>query len=181
MRAIALESERLRYQPLDSSFISQSYVDWMNDKVVNTYLQTGGNYTKEILESFLREVEKQDILFWAIVVKGNNKHIGNIKIDPVNTRFRTGEYGILLGERSEWGKGYAKEASQSIIDFCFSSTVNLRKITLGVVEDNVGAFELYKKLGFVQEGFYKKHECYNGKWCNVIRMAFFNPNINFDE
>lgn len=101
------------------------------------------------MEDFLKGVEQRSILFWAIRIKESGKHIGNIKIDPINQRNRIGEYGILIGDKSEWGKGYAKETSLSTIDYCFSDSLNLRKITLGVVEDNKPALELYRKIGFI--------------------------------
>jgi RimJ/RimL family protein N-acetyltransferase len=83
----------------------------------------------------------------------------------------------MMGDRSEWGKGYAAEASKAVLDYCFQEA-GLRKVTLGVVEENAAAVNLYKKLGFVVEGVYKKHGLYNGHYCDLLRMAIFNPNIH---
>ena len=82
MKAIELESERLFYEPLSQKHLSFAYVNWLNDVEVNTYLESGGNYTIQLLSDFLKEQEQKDILFWAIHLKDSNKHIGNIKIDP---------------------------------------------------------------------------------------------------
>lgn len=176
MIATVLESERLIYKPLDRSFTSQAYVDWMNDSEVNRFMESGGDYTLQKLEDFLHSIEQKAIFFWAIITK-EGKHIGNIKIDPINWRNKVGEYGIMLGDKSEWGKGYAREASEKIIEYCFSEKVNLRKITLGVVEDNLIALSLYKKMSFIIEGTYESHAYHLDKWCNVIRMAMFNPHV----
>ena len=138
----SLESDRLLFRPLSSEFISEEYVNWMNDEEVNRYLESGGDYTIEKLKDFLTEVDRNDILFWAILLKDDGKHIGNIKIDPINTRNKVGEYGIIIGDRFAWGKGFAREASQRIIDYCFSPQLDLRKITLGVVCDNIKAYKL---------------------------------------
>ncbi|PWL30920.1 GNAT family protein [uncultured Roseivirga sp.] len=181
MKAEYLETVRLDLKPLDSSFLSQDYVDWMNDTEVNKYLESGGDYTLEKLSNFLKQVESNPILFWAIVIKDSQKHIGNIKIDPISHRNRVGEYGILIGDKEEWGKGYAKEASQMVIDFCFSDKVDLRKITLGVVSENIDAIQLYMKLGFIQEGLLKIHAIHEGKWCDVMRMAAFNPKLKVES
>jgi RimJ/RimL family protein N-acetyltransferase len=157
---------------------TDDYVRWLNTPEVFKYLETGGNYTIEALRNYLQSVERNpDMLFWAIHTKSNKKHIGNIKIDPINKRHGLGEYGILMGEQSEWGKGYAKEASLLIIDYCFK-TLNLRKMTLGVVERNGAAVHLYKSLGFQIEGVYKKHGFYENEYHDVLRMALFNPSFS---
>lgn len=170
MKPIELESVRLLFEPLSLKHHSITYVNWMNDIKVNQYLESGGDYTLEALEVFLREQEKKDILFWAILVKNSKKHIGNIKIDPIDLDANSGEYGIMIGDTNEWGKGYAKEASLTIIDYCFNK-LDLSKITLGVLEQNIGALKLYKKMGFQQESITLNYGVYDGEKCNSIRMV----------
>lgn len=169
-----LNSDRLLLKPLTLTHCTDAYVSWMNNLEVYRYLETGGNYKIEDLQKYLESVETTpSILFWAIHLKENDKHIGNIKIDPVNNRHGLGEYGIMMGDSSEWGKGYAKEASEMVINHCFHD-LHIRKMTLGVVEDNRAALNLYKKLGFSTEGIYIDHGYYDGKLRNLIRMAIFN-------
>ncbi|MDQ8004327.1 MAG: GNAT family protein [Pedobacter sp.] len=176
-----LFSKRLAYKKLNLEHCTDDYVSWLNNPQVYRYLETGGNYNKEKLSEYLSEVvSKKDILFWAIHLKSNGKHIGNIKIDPVNSKYGLGEYGIMMGDTEEWGKGYAKEASKAIISHCFDN-LKMRKITLGVVADNEAAVNLYKTLGFEIEGVYKRHGYYDGKWSDIIRMAIFNENYKGNE
>jgi RimJ/RimL family protein N-acetyltransferase len=118
---VILESQRLIYKPLSCKHLSIDYVNWMNDNNVIRYLETGGNYTLKMLSEYLKEVEKKNIYFWAIHLKESDKHIGNIKIDPINRRHGLGEYGIMMGDSKEWGKGYAFEASKRIIQYSFQS------------------------------------------------------------
>lgn len=180
MKAPIITTKRLILKPLTSEHLSQDYVNWLNDIEVYKYLETGGNFTIEMLQEYLKEVEKKDIYFWAIHKKEGNLHLGNIKIDPINMKHGIAEYGIMMGRKSEWGKGYATEATDAIIKFCFNS-LNIRKLTLGVVSDNISAYKLYQKLGFEVEGIYKKHGKYQGKYCDIIRMALFNPNYNTND
>ena len=123
-----LYSDRLYYKPLSAEHCTITYVNWLNDYEVYKYMETGGGYTIEMLDEFIKEVmSKKELLFWAIHLKNNNKHIGNIKIDPISKRHGFGEYGIMLGDKEEWRKGYAKEASKAIINYCFEE-FNLRKL-----------------------------------------------------
>jgi len=78
----------------------------------------------------------------------------------------------LLGDKSEWGKGYAKEASIAVFNHCFNR-LNLRKITMGAVQENIASIKLYEKIGFKQEGLFKKHAFYDGEFRNSIKMALF--------
>src|SRR5690554_5808743 len=119
MRAKKIHTERLILKQLNLNHLSDDYVRWMNDTDVNKYLESGGDYTLSKLEGFLKEQEKKDILFWAIHIKVSNKHIGNIKINPIDESTMSGEYGIMIGDKEEWGKGFAKEASNAVIDYCF--------------------------------------------------------------
>lgn len=169
MKAVKLESERLVFLPLSLKHLSQEYLDWLNDFEVNRYLESRQGYNKKLLENFLKEQERKDILFWAIHTKEKNKHIGNIKIDPINLESNSGEYGILIGDKSSWGKGYAKEATSKIIQYCFD-TLKLSKITLGVVSENKRAIKLYENLGFKRERIVKNFGVYDGKECDSIRM-----------
>ena len=139
-----LETKRLILKPLNTHFLSLEYVHWMNDEKVNRYLESGGDYTIEKLTAYLKEVEDNPKYFWAIELKSSGKHIGNIKIDPIDLEHGSGEYGIMIGDINQWGKGYAKEASLRIIDHCFNE-LHLSKITLGVIDQNIEAFKLYKK------------------------------------
>jgi [ribosomal protein S5]-alanine N-acetyltransferase len=174
-REVFLESERLFFRPLGIEYYTDVYLRWLNDPEVNLYLEIRAPYSEQQLKDYLKAVEEdKELLFWAIHLKGNRKHIGNIKIDPVNTYHGYGEYGIMMGDREEWGKGYAKEASARILEFCFAE-IGLRKINLGVVAENQSAVNLYRKLGFGIEGIYKQHGWYNGHYCDLFRMAIFNP------
>lgn len=180
MKAPLLESERLTYVPVSLKHLSEDYVAWLNDPDVYKFLETRGNYTSDKLKQFLEGCESNPNLFWAIHIKTNNLHIGNIKIDPVNLVHGTAEYAIMMGRKTEWGKGYACEASARVIDFCFKD-IGLRKITLGVIADNVAAIHLYKKLKFNIEGLYKNHVLHDGKYHDVIRMALFNKNFIYEK
>lgn len=167
-----LETERLKLFPLNSSFTSKEYLEWINDEEVIKYLETEKGSSIDDLKSYLELIEKNKIFAWAIVIKDINKHIGNIKIDPVDYKHKYGEYGIMLGDKNFWGKGYAKEASKKIFLYCFEK-LDLRKINLGVLSENTKALKLYETIGFVKEGVYKKHKIFKGVYCDEIRMALF--------
>jgi RimJ/RimL family protein N-acetyltransferase len=80
-----------------------------------------------------------------------------------------------MGAKEQWGKGYAKEASEVVIEFCFK-TLALQKINLGVIENNKNAVSLYKKLGFDTYQVIRKYGYYDENESNLIRMTLQNGN-----
>lgn len=170
MKNIDLQSERLIFKRVSENHVSQDYVDWINDSEVNMYLETRGNYNIDLLKTYIEEQYEKEVYFWAIHLKETDKHIGNIKIDPINTVNGSGEYGILMGDKENWGKGYAKEASLRIIRYCFEE-LKLNQITLGVINNNISAVKLYEKMGFIVYEEKKDVGVYNNKLCNSLRMS----------
>jgi RimJ/RimL family protein N-acetyltransferase len=152
------------------------YVSWLNDPHVNMYLETRGDYTIDLLKTYIEDQYKNEVYFWAIHLKDSNKHIGNIKIDPINIEHNSGEYGILMGDKTNWSKGYAKEASKRVLKYCFEE-LKLSKITLGVIQENTSAVKLYEKIGFTIDVIKKDTGTYNNKLSNSLRMSINAENF----
>lgn len=172
-----LNTPRLRLEPLDQKHVSTEYVGWLNDKIVNEYLETRGGQTNESVLTYINELKSQNAYSWAIIFKKDNKHIGNIKIHPINYKHSHGEYGILIGDKNYWGLGIAKEASLEVIRFIFSNDI-IHRITLGVLQNNIRAVKLYKRIGFKPEGVLIDHLRYDDQFYNVIRMAILKRDFN---
>ena len=167
-----IETDRLYLEKLSLKHCQNYYLNWLHDQGVNQFLETGHipNDLKQ-LEEFINSINPDEI-FLAIHTKSENKHIGNIRLHSLNPKHGLAEYGIMIGDKESWGNGYAKEATTSLLDHCFQK-LNIRKITLGVVEENIGALKMYEKLGFLQEGLLANHCFYNGAYKNIVRMALF--------
>ena len=142
-----LESERLILEPISLKHVSTAYLSWLNDEDTIKYLVTKkGNTLKSLSNYIERHLEKKTVMY-AIIIKENKAHIGNIKIDPINELDMSGELGILVGDKNYWGKGYGRESCKLIVQHCFNN-INLCQINLGVHPKNKKAVKLYEKLGF---------------------------------
>ena len=173
---LVLHTERLFLEPLRLKHATEKYASWLNDPEVNKYLESRGGQTIDSLKEFINYQITNKVYIWAIIDKALDVHIGNIKIDPINTKHKYGEYGILIGDKDYWGKGFAREASEAVLNYFFKNNY-LRKINLGVVKINLDAINLYKKLGFKQEGYLQRHLVYDGAEEDVIRMAIFREDF----
>lgn len=172
-----LHSERLILKPADLSLVSQNYLSWLKDYDVTKYMESPQDISMDALKKYVNDKIVSNTYFWFIFSVETNQNIGNIKLEPINNYHRTGTLGIMIGDKNYWNKGFGKEAIKTLLDYSFQE-LNLRKINLGVVLDNLYAVKLYKKLGFKIEGRLTKQGYYAGKLCDTLLMAIFREDYD---
>jgi RimJ/RimL family protein N-acetyltransferase len=96
--------------------------------------------------------------------------IGNSGVFGIEWVNRCGELGIMIGDKSEWNKGYGTEAMTLLQRHAFE-TLNLNRVFLKVYADNVRAIRAYEKAGFVQEGRLRSAVFKHGEYDDVILMS----------
>ena len=102
-----------------------------------------------------------------------DKHIGNIKLGPINWIYRIADIGVLIGEKDCWGEGYATEAIALIKEYAFN-VLGLHKLTAGSIGLNEGSVKAFQKNNFKIEGVRKKHAFINGSYVDAILLGLVN-------
>lgn len=167
---LMFETERLILKPLDEKD-GEFIIKWRNDReILNHLFSYRGITLNEHKNWFEKYLKSKDRIEFIIIKKADNKKIGTVGLSNIDYRNQKAEYGILIGEKEEWGKGYAREASVVIIDYGFKE-LNLQKISLKVFLDNLNALNLYEQLGFVNEGVLRREVFKNGKFKDVVVMS----------
>ena len=100
----------------------------------------------------------------AICLKSSNRHIGNIKIGPINNFHQTADISLFIGEKQMWGKGYASLAIYQASKFAFEKK-NVVKLKAGCYAINIGSKKAFLKCGYFIEGELRK-----SARCNDIRV-----------
>jgi ribosomal-protein-alanine N-acetyltransferase len=149
----SIETPRFELHTLDSSFIGEGYLSWLNSEVVNQYLETRfSQQTVESLSSFVQQMLlSENSLLLAIVDKKTNKHIGNIKLGPINSAHNSAPLGLVIGESEWWGKGVAKEVISALTHWGFEE-LGLDKINAGSYASNIGSIRAFLACGYQEEG-----------------------------
>lgn len=80
-----------------------------------------------------------------------------------------GEFGISVLQKY-WGLGIGKHLLEYLIEWAREVGV-IRKINLRVKEDNEGAIQLYKKMGFEEEGRITREFYIDDKFYDSIAMG----------
>lgn len=150
---------------LTEANFSENYVNWMNDYEITKYLESRWRgQTIDSIKEYLKYMnESPNNFMFGIFLSSNNQHIGNIKIGSIDWIHRNGDVGLLIGERSTWGKGYATEAIRQITHIAFKS-LNLNKLLAGIYVGNEGSYKAFIKAGWQDVGLLKKHRFSEGKF-----------------
>lgn len=174
-----LEGERIYLREVRLSDVNDNYYKWMNDIKVTQYLESRfyPNSMESLQEYVKSKQENPDEVFWAIIVKKDDTHIGNVKLGPIDWIHRLGDIGILIGDKNCWGKGYASEVIDIIVQYGFK-TLNLHKLTAGNYSTNRGATKIFEKSGFKIEGILKQHCFCNGEYVDVVLLGLLNNHKN---
>lgn len=148
-----LIGERIYLRGIEKKDLSGEYYDWMNDYEITRYLESGRfPNSQEGMEAYYQaRVNNPNEVFLAVVLKENDRHIGNVKLGSINWVHRHAEIGILIGAKDCWNKGYGTEATVLLMDYAFKR-LNLHKIILGVVAEHKAAIKVYENIGFIKEG-----------------------------
>lgn len=159
---------------LEPDRVTETYVAWLNDPAVNQFLES--RFAHASLQSTRRFVEdvleNPAALFFGIRSLALGRHVGNIKLAPIDRNHGLGEIGIMIGDRDAWGRGIASQAIERLAVIA-RAELNLRKLTAGCYASNQGSVRAFVKAGFAIEARRVAHFLLRGAPEDVILMARF--------
>ena len=146
-------------------------VTWMNDPEVTRFLRRRGPINRIAEEAFLRRLSESttDVVL-GIVVREADRFIGVTGLHQFETRHRHAMFGITLGDKTAWGKGYGTEATRLMVRHAFE-TLNLNRVWLQVYEYNPRGVHVYEKVGFKHEGRLRQDTFRDGRYWDTVVMG----------
>jgi RimJ/RimL family protein N-acetyltransferase len=149
---------------------AKRFVKWFSDSTVNKFLARRKLTLKEEL-AWIRKIPKNEngISRFAIETK-DGVHIGSVSFHDINKNDKFATFGIMIGDKMFWNRGYGTEATKLILDHGFQK-LKLHRIELEVYEYNPRAIKVYKRLGFKSEGKKRERVFLNGKFYDVLQMG----------
>jgi len=148
-----IKSTNLELRCLSGDEVTSSYLGWLNEPSVNQYLEVRHNpptTVEELTEALEATNASDDSILFGIFLSSTSTHIGNIKIGPINWIHKRAEVGILIGDSTQWGKGYATEAIRSVCDYA-GGELGLTRLIAGCYSENEGSKQAFIKAGFFIE------------------------------
>ena len=168
-----IKGEKVYLRPILRSDLSHLN-EWKNDE--ETYQYLGGGYMPTSID---QQEKWMDSLIDTtgtnkrfLICANKNEPVGMVGLYAINWIHRTSEIGVYIGNKKARGKGYGKEACQLLEQFA-REYLNMRKIRLSVVSDNIAAVHMWQSLGYEKVGEYIAERFIKGEYKNLTVMEKF--------
>ncbi|MFQ3190182.1 MAG: ribosomal-protein-alanine N-acetyltransferase [Paraglaciecola sp.] len=154
---------------------SDEYVQWLNDPLVNQYLETRfySQNLQTVLDFIRTTTANPNEHLFAIRLKDNNQHVGNIKIGGINERHNIADVSLFIGDKNSWGKGIASQAIQLISRYSFEQ-LGLRKLCAGAYKPNIGSTKAFLNSGYSHDAVLTNHFTFNNQPCDLVQVCLFS-------
>lgn len=146
---------------------------WRNDPELINLLGAPFRYINQRVdekwfESYM--ASRHNTVRCAIVEEGCDEILGLISLASVDHLNQSAELHIMIGNRENQGRGIGTFAVKAMLRHAFGN-LNLHRVELTVMENNLRAQHLYEKVGFVREGIKRKARYKNGEFIDVYCYA----------
>ncbi|WP_158961726.1 GNAT family N-acetyltransferase [Myroides fluvii] len=163
-----LETERLllratNFGDADDMFAMRSSAEVM--KYIPVPLATERREAEEYINSLQQRMENKECINWTITLKETGQMIGTIGFYRMKLQHYRTETGYMLLPEF-YGKGYASEALQGIVDFGFR-TLGFHSIEAVIYPENISSQRVLEKCGFVREAYFKESEFHGGQFVDT--------------
>lgn len=152
-----------------------------NDPGVATLL--GGfshGYSRDDLRDWVEHHRaRRDEVIWVIADAADDRCLGHVGLYKIDSRVRSAEFAIMIGDRAEWGRGLGRRCTQFAVDYGFDE-VNLNRISLQVLSTNERAVQLYRSIGFRIEGELRQAQFKGGRYLDVLVMSLLREEARSD-
>jgi len=151
---------------------------WLNDTSPAFMMKWGGvtfqyPLTDEQLNIYAKgaNVKESESYLFIVIETTSLRLIGHValrKVDYTHQSARVGK--LLIGNQQDRGKGYTPMILDQVLSFAFD-TLKLHRVTLGVFDNNLHAYKIYRKYGFTQEGYFRDFRRVGDKYCGMYEMS----------
>jgi diamine N-acetyltransferase len=128
---------------------------WENEpsiwKVSGTLTPFSRFILKQYLEHAGKDIYEVKQLRLMIQLKNNHRPVGAVDLFEFNPHHRRVGIGILIAEPSDRRQGYAREALDTMITYCFE-VLHLHQVFCNISAENSASIKLFKEAGFKECG-----------------------------
>ncbi len=177
---INIIGEKILFGPVRHDLLPL-YLRWYNDFEVNrTRIFTWRPITNEAAQTLYQRISQEEgigSITFTLYERATARPIGLSYLFNIDYFSQTAEYGIVIGEKDCWGKGYGSEATRLMLDFGFTG-LSLRAIRLRTLSFNTRGIGAYRRAGFQEVGRWREAHRLGGRAYDVILMDCLASEFN---
>ncbi len=174
-----LASERLRFRAVNDGDVDDIFQIYSDREALEYFarepMQSRDDAMKMVRGNLLPSLDEK-ALAWAICLADSDRMIGTFTLFHIDLTNRRAEVGYILN-RKFWGKGYASEALQRIIRYCFDD-LEFGRLEADVDPANHGSLKLLERHGFEREGYFRRRWFMRGAWYDSVMFGLLNPAVD---
>lgn len=171
---------RVRLRGVERSDLPR-FQQWLNDPEVienlSTYLPLSMLDEEQWFDGVSRLQPDERPLAIEVKQGPNWQLIGNSSFFNLEWANRCSEFGLFIGDKSVWDKGYGTETVRLLLRHGFE-TLNLHRIYLRVYSTNLRGKRAYEKAGFVLEGTMREAVYRHGRYADIHIMSVLRSEWN---
>ncbi len=187
MKFPIIETERLILREFTKSDIETLFYLWSDEEITKYNDMAplkdmkGAN---ELFDLFYNRFYNMTGLRWCIVLKENDKFIGDIGLNGFDGSNRSTQVGYTL-HKDFWRKGIMKEALKAVLLFSFQDLTSideynehkLNRIEAETIPENIASEKLLQSVGFVEEGVLRQGRWWAGKLADVKLFSLLRDDV----
>jgi ribosomal-protein-alanine N-acetyltransferase len=139
---------------------------WFEDLEVTRFIKLRNPPSVEAEKEFLERMARDaNAVFWVVEHEGNL--VGATSIVAIDWKHGFGTTGTVIGDKTAWGKGVARELMQLRATYAFVQ-LPLRKLKSGYLEGNIASAKAQKAAGYREVGRWQADRFIDGAWKDHI-------------
>ncbi|WP_438350424.1 GNAT family N-acetyltransferase [Paenibacillus sp. FA6] len=154
-----LQTQRLVLRKMKASDSASLFTIWSDPEVtkfMNINSFTDESQAVDMIEILDKLYRENRAIRYSIIELESNEIIGSCGYNSLDFSNAKAEIGYDIS-KDFWGKGYAKEAILSLMDYAFSA-LEFNRIEAKVEPENINSIKVLQKLNFTFEGTMRKCE-----------------------
>ena len=148
------------------------YNRWINDFEVLEYMGALQQpMTQEAEEAWFAQASRpqETSVDFLIYELPSYRPIGTTDLRNIDFRNRSAQFGIIIGEKDAWSKGYGTEATELMLHYAFND-LGLHSVWLTVFSFDPRGIRAYEKAGFKVVGSQREAHWAKGRFHDIVIM-----------
>jgi RimJ/RimL family protein N-acetyltransferase len=165
-----LAGERVRLAALREDDSDRMF-EWINDRELVELSAAFRPIEREDHDRWFDRIRDRDeVAIFGIRFRDCDRLIGSCQLHGIDRRHSCAELQIRIGERSAWGRGLGREATELLLGYGFEG-LQLHRIQLHVERGNERARRMYGRVGFREEGILRGAALIGGRRRDLVVMG----------